>query len=143
MIQLVIPDLKLPSTNQVLAWDRWKRADEVKRIRNIVGIFGRAAGLGGIIPAKLCDLKIIAAGPYQRDKRHSYDTNNLYVKDLIDALIAKPLYSRSEERRIGIDRDDYRRWGLIVDDSPAVIGAPTIELKDADTFDVIVQVTAK
>lgn len=143
MIQFVIPDLKLPSTNEILGWHRWKRAEEVKRIRSLVTTFGMASGLGGIIPAKLCDLKITACGPYQRDKRHSYDTNNLYAKDLIDALIAKPLYSRNEERRIGIERDDYRRWGLIVDDSPAVIGAPVIELKDADKFDVIVEVTPK
>lgn len=142
-MRLEIPGLKLPTLNVVLGTHWRKRGEEVKRVRGLVASCAGAAGLGAAKPSKLCDLTITVRGPYQRVHGHSYDTNNLYVKDLIDALIAKPLHTKDFARKAGIDWEANRRWGLITDDTAAVIGAPKIELLDADDFGVLIEVVAK
>lgn len=134
IFEFLLPDVEIPSQNVVLH-EHWATRDKrVKAMRTIVEYEARRQGLGHAEPLEKAQVCFIIKGPY----RDSRDEDNFYVKDLLDAIVARPVYARIGRKRITI-KGEFR-WGLITDDSRKKIGRPVVEVRHARTFSVIVGV---
>jgi len=125
--RIEIPGLKLPTLNAVERWHWGRRAREVKRVRDLVALAAAVAGYARDGPTPRARVTITAWGKYSRR-----DADSTWWKDIIDALVARPVTV--------IGGTKVRRWGLIVDDRPAVIGHARCATKEAPTFSVVIVV---
>ena len=123
--RLDIKGLKLPRVNEVLRWSWRKRAKEIKRVRDVVGVVAAGEGHAKIKPATRAQVTITAWGPYERR-----DGDATWFKDVLDAIVARPV---SVTRNVKV-----RRWGYIVDDSPRIIGKPKLQVRLSKMFSVVI-----
>lgn len=126
-VKIVVQGLKLPTMNQVLRWYWRQRHAESKRVRSKVeyeAIYG--AGLVGVEPLAGARVQITAYGPY-----HRRDSDNTYLKDCLDSIVARPLWKGEKERR----------WGLIKDDNRKTIGEAQFKTVLATDYRVEIEVT--
>lgn len=128
--RIEVPGLKLSCVNEVERWHWAKRAREVKRVRDLVVLSACGEGYGKVEPSKRASVTITALGKYSRR-----DGDGTWFKDVIDALVARPVTT--------ISRVKVRRWGLITDDSRRVIGLAKCETKEAADYSVVITVETK
>lgn len=121
-----VPALRLPRVNQVLRWNRWTRAKEVKRVRELVCAYALAGGPNAPL-AKAC-VEITAYGPYQKR-----DSDGTWFKDVLDAIVARWQIDKATGVR-------YQRWGMVVDDNRQCIGRARFTVKDAPEYSVVIVV---
>ena len=132
---LVIPDLQLPTLNQVLRWSKHKRDREVQRVRKWTEYHALQQGLRDVKAFESAKVTITVRGPF----KDTSDEDGVYTKDLLDALVARYEYARLGSRRIriaGPNGKPQRRWGLILDDNRKRIGKPEVEQQKAATWRV-------
>lgn len=133
---LRIEGLRLPSANEVLRWHRWQRSREVKRVRRMAEVYAMQQGLGDVEPLAHAQVMLTVYGSYKTDR------DNIWTKDLIDAVVARPLHVPIEAARARLVEAaggvPPRRWGLIEDDRPEVIGRAEIILEQAEEYEVVV-----
>jgi hypothetical protein len=142
--RIVVEGLKLPTLNDVFGmpvvrrrtpsgkWEQFspKRDFEKKRVRKLVqdaAMYGH--GLVNPMPLEKATVTIRAYGPYNRT-----DANNIYDKDLIDSIVARPI--RAYGRNVG------RRWGLICQDDRKTVGKVDFDDVPAETYKVEIEVSA-
>jgi len=138
--RLVIPDLQLPTLNQVLRWSKHKRDREVQRVRKWTEYHALQQGLRDAKAFESAKVTITVSGPF----RDTSDEDGIYTKDLLDALVARYEYARIGSRRIritGTNGKVQRRWGLVVDDNRKRIGKADVRQEKAVTWrvDVLVE----
>lgn len=136
---LRVEGLRLPSANDVIRWHHWQRTREVRRVRHLVETMALVAGLGDAQPLSSAHVTLRVRGLYRTD------LDNLWIKDALDAIVARPLRleiaaakARLVEANGGVP---MRRWGLVLDDRPDVIGKPEVVLEEAQDDEVVVEVT--
>ena len=117
---VVIPGLVLPGKNDVTRWHWAKQRRETKRVRDAIMRTPCPKGK----PLEHAAVKLTIYGPYRHD-RHS-----IWIEDVLDGIVARPIKRWANERR----------WGLIVDDKPSVIGMPEVEVIKAPAYSVRIQV---
>lgn len=127
--KIVVEGLKLPRLNEVLRWPWYTRAKEVKRVRGLVQDSALYAhGLAGAVPLSKAQVCITAFGDYSR-----YDSDGVFWKDAIDSIVARPF-------RKMYGKDVGRRWGLVIDDSPKVIGQAETKWVEAKDYRLEIEV---
>lgn len=119
---VTVEGLKLPRLNEVLRWPWFKQRAEIKRVRQAVeGAAKFTFGLGAAEPLSKAQVCITAYGDYSK-----YDGDGVHFKDALDSIVARPI--RAYGQTVG------RRWGLVIDDSRAVIGKPEYKDEPADDY---------
>src|SRR5687768_9586556 len=105
-----MPGLKLIGKNEIIRMNPKAQWREMKRV--LKWVRSHSTAYSNIEPCQKAKVKITVKGPYRHD-RHS-----VWIEDVLDAIVAR--------------RDSHgRRWGLITDDSPKVIGMPKVAVKKA------------
>lgn len=140
-----IPGLRLPRFNEILRMKTRQRrfasgkvgrfspgrAEEAKRVRAHVEAWALETGLANLVPLEKARIELTIFGPY------AADGDGIYTKDLIDALVARRL-ARSKKSPLYRER----RWGFIVDDSPAVVGEIEVKIcRQNDLYEIYVAIT--
>lgn len=129
--RIEVPGLRLPRLNEIKRWNRWKQADEVKRVRELVWTHAVKDGVLIREPLAKARVTITAWGPYQRR-----DSDGTYFKDVLDAIVAR----WQTDRDTGVR---YQRWGAIVDDNPKCIGKARLAVRMASVHSVVIVIEGR